>query len=86
MVRVPGSAGAGAGVTVGVVVGAASGVVEDEGDGRVDAAALDVEGGGSVAGASIASALPRQAAVSSTERAAAVVPSARMRGSLGGCL
>jgi hypothetical protein len=85
MVSVAGSAGTCAGAGVVVVVGAAFGAVED-GEGLDDGAALDVGAGGSEAGASIASALPRQAAVSSTERAAAVVPSARMRGSLGGCL
>ena len=85
MVRVAGSAGgeAGAEAVVEAVVGA---VVAVEGAGVADGAALDVEERVPGAGASIASALPRQAAVSSTERAAAVVPSARMRGSVGGCL
>jgi hypothetical protein len=86
MVRVPGSADpvgvapveAGAVEALGVAVGEAGGLVEG--------APLDVAAEGAAAGPSVASALPRQAAVSSTERAAAVVPSARMRGSVGGCL
>jgi hypothetical protein len=84
MVRVAGSAGAVVGAVVPVEV--PFGVVEEDGDGLAAGEALDVGEGVPGTGASIASALPRQAAVSSTERAAAVVPSARMRGSVGGCL